>query len=521
MTDRICALACSALLLGLLLLHTLLAPAWRGPDEPHHFDLAREWSLDADYDVVERYISSQVESTLGIVQFGNRSRNLQADAAPPRAERPRFDELGPDEPSGAYNQISQHPPLYTVMVGSAVAAVDAVEPGPRWAFDRELGLVRLLTVLLVAPVPFLVFRAGRVLGLSPLAALIGGLVPASIPQFTHINALANNDALAVLVAAGVTYVVARLLRETRTIGLLVALGATCGLGLLTKNFIVGPMAAAALALLWVWWRDRVPVRRVLVESAVVIVATVVAGGWWLIRNLLVLGALQPKGPALLPPAPDDFEPDPWRWFDTFRGVFPTTVFGKFGWLELPLGWRWVQASMLVLGIGLVLALWRAVRTRAPLGPVEFGVLSSPLVLLTAIVMYQTYRGYVSTALFSGMQGRYLFSALPFVAILVGAGYGALRGRWVALAGAVFLAWIAAVQLRAATTMLGYYWGPVDASLRTQVDAMLAWDPWPSWVAVLFAAVALAGFGLVGWTVAHLSATPTPGIRRSTGDQSGS
>lgn len=502
-TELAAALSCSALLLGLLLVHSVIAPSFRGPDEPHHFDLAREWSHDADYAVVSRYISTQVERSLGIVEFGNRSRNLEQSEALSRGDRPRFDELGADAPSKSYNQISQHGPLYSVVTGSALAAIDVVEPGPRWAFDREVAVARLLTILLVIPVPFLIFRSAMVLGASRSAAWIAGLVPSSIPQFTHINALVTNDAMLVLIGAGLLRLAAEVIRSRPSRRLLVAVGLVAGLGMMTKAFIVGPLVAVGAAFLVSWVRTRTRLTGVVRDVAIVALSSVVGGGWWIIRNVVVFGTPQPGGPALLPPAPAGFVPEPWTWFATFRNIMPRTTFGRFGWLELSMDWRWVEAWLILFGLGIVLAAVVALRGRRSAGrdtPTFTVVVVSllPFLVLVLVTAVQTYRGYVGSARFSGLQGRYYFSALPFVAVVVGAGYGWVRGRAAVIVSVVVSAWVAAVQWKAMTTILGYYWGPPAGSIRDQVAAMLTWSPWPRFVSVAFALV--AGVGFV-WTAA--------------------
>lgn len=502
--ERMVGWSCSAVLLGLLLVHSLLAPAFRGPDEPQHFDLAREWSHDAEYDVVSRQLSTQVERSLGLVHFGRRSQHLEQAEAPAREDRPRFDQLGADEASRSYNQISQHGPLYTVVIGTAVAAIDAVEPGPRWAFDRELAVVRILSVLLVVPVPYLVFRSARELGASVFAGWLGGLVPSVIPQFTHINALANNDAMIVLLSAGVMLVCARLLRRGASRGDLMSLGALLGLGFMTKGFIVGAAAAGSWTLALVWKRAGVPWRQVMRDSATLGSAAIVAGGWWMLRNVAEFGTPQPKGERMLPPAPEGFDPDPWTWFGVYRLALPRSFVGKFGWLELPLAWHWVYAVLSVLLVGSVLGLCRSLVARSarelrPIAGWESVVFIAPVAVLLGVSVVNSYRGYASTSLFPAIQGRYIFGAIPFAAVLIGTGYAWLRRprrRLVVGAAAVLL--LLAVQWAAATTILEYYWGPEAGSLRDQVAALLSWSPWPRLVSVAFA----AAFGLaVVWTAA--------------------
>lgn len=503
--ERVQAAAASLLFLGLLLLHSLLAPAYRGPDEPQHFDLAREWSLNADYDVLERELSTQIERSLGLVRFGERSQHLEQPEALARADRPRLSQLGPDEDSESYNQISQHGPLYSVVLGTAVAGLDAVEPGPRWAFDRELGLVRLLSILVVVPVPFIIHCTVRMLRGTRTAAFIAALVPSALPQFTHINSLVNNDALVVLFATVAACGVARLLTAGADLTTNLICGLSLGFGLLTKSLIVGPMVTVGAAYALHWARERVSLRAIVRDSVVVVVIAMGAGGWWLVRNLAVYGSPQPAGRPQLPRAPVGFEPDFGLWLSRFAPRMAYGVVGHFGWLDVTVGWRWVQLTLLILGAAALLgirALNRSEKRRSTAWGFATGLLfASPLLVNLALTMRQTYAGYVETSLFPGMQGRYLFPALPFVAVLVGMGAAnrLITEGQEAVGRILSIGAVLAVQWSAATTILDFYWGPPNGSLRDQVAAMLTWSPWPRSVSISFGLIALAGVAMAALT----------------------
>lgn len=487
------------LFVGLLLVYSVLAPAYRGPDEPQHYDLAREWSLDAEYEGIERQLSEAIIDSLPLVRFGSRSQNLEQAEAPPRGDRPALDEGLWEADSDSFNQISRHPPLYSVVVGSSLAVVDLVEPGGRWAFDRELAIVRLIGVALLAPLPWLLARSVSALGLPDRAAFITALVPSGIPQLTHIGSVVNNDNLMTIFGAIVTFSVARVVAGHRGWRWNLVAGLALGGAFMTKASAPVLVFGAGLGYLLAWWRARASVRRIWTDTWQVGVPALALGVWWYAWAVLEYGDLQPAGQKLLPDAPPGFDPDPGLWFERFSAWLPERTIGNFGWLELGIGDVWVAGAFAFLGLGVLLSItmpagrfYEPGRSFTRVTAVLFFL---PFVVIVALVAQNSWSGYVRKAAFPAIQGRYLFLALPFVAVCIGAGYGRLRGWLGDLAVLVTVAWVAAMQWKGTTTMLGYYWGPPAGSLRDQIAAMVTWSPWPAAVTTAFAGVAAAGAAL--------------------------
>ena len=97
--------------------------------------------------------------------------------------------------------MTQHPPLY-YLVAAAVTRVVTI-PNSFWSWDRELYLIRLLSVLFLAPLALLASEGVLALKLSRPAGAIAAGFTLLIPQKSFMGAVVNNDSLTILLAAAV------------------------------------------------------------------------------------------------------------------------------------------------------------------------------------------------------------------------------------------------------------------------------------------------------------------------------
>ena len=119
-----------------------------------HVDLAHVFSEEFEYPAWdERDTGSGILHSLNIVQFHTGSRHLEASAAPPKDDRPSINELDEQPRQRGINQLSQHPPLYYAVAGTLERGVELVTGNPIGAFDVEAWFYRLVSILLVAPLP--------------------------------------------------------------------------------------------------------------------------------------------------------------------------------------------------------------------------------------------------------------------------------------------------------------------------------------------------------------------------------
>lgn len=451
---------------ALLALYSVSFAPFRGPDEPQHTDLVRHVAAEREYPRFdERKLGVQIWNAFGIVRFdvpAVRSRDLPEEAAPPRPERPGFDELGsatdviPDES----NQLPSHPPLYYVLAASVSYGANQI-----WddiAFDQEVGLLRLFDALMVLPLPFLAWATARRLGAGWNVALAASVAVLAVPQLHHIGASVTNDGLLTLLIATTTLLVARIATGDRSWRTAALIGVVSGLALLTKAF-------ALFLPLWILMAFGVAVKRgwtaraAAPRAAVALGLAFVVGGWWWLRNLLVFGQIQ-TGIKLLAPAPAGFEPDVGWWLGRYLTLMPWRFWGAFGWLDV-----YIPALLAIVAtVALIGAVLYGVGRGGDRRP-ELLLMVVPAAAIAAMVAIGAFQGYLRTGFDEGLQGRYLFPGL--VGLMVVAAWG-LRGRWAPLA---VLGFAGVMQVVALRTILRFYWGG-DGPLQ-EVASVVAWSPW--------------------------------------------
>ena len=234
--------------------------------------------------------------------------------------------------------------------------------------------------------------------------------------------------------------------------------------------------------------------------------------WWL-RNVVLYGALQPRGygpeaTAILrgTPRPPGAEVPVTSFFRPFYETTSSRFWSGLGVPDPPTFSVPVATTLTVLtGFGVLLALVATVRAARDAHDVRPAIvlLLLPVVLLLGPLAWadlQSYRTYESRVGEVGVQGRYLYGGVAGVAVAVAVGYRRLlpSGRWpVTLALGVALV----VQLYALHLVTQQFWVPRGAGLggleegfRVLFDAAA----WPSVLTALpfLAAAVLAVVGLV-------------------------
>lgn len=504
---RVVRLCVVALASGLAVAATLY-PTYRAPDEPAHVDevraIATTWRQP---DVGERMLSRQVVESFPLV--GHRSGTpgeapaLRAPDAPHRDVRPPFSAVAPDEPSSLLNQMPQHPPLYYWL-----AAVWSLPLPTTVAFDVEVLWLRLLGVLLVAPLPWLAARSARHLdapGVVQAGAAVSVLL---VPMLVHIGASANNDTLLILLGGGATVGALAVVGGDVTTRRAVGVGLLTGLALLTKAFAFALLPAVALAYVVALWRaDRDRRVRVLGNGVVAGAVAAAVGGWWWVRNLLTYATLQPGG-AADPTPPAGFVPDALDWLGFF-----TARMTRRWWIEPDTVARSTPIVLIVATLILVALLLAGVaHRRSALRGAGGAVALTPVAGSLGLVLFAAWRVYARTGIPFAIHGRYLFPGVVGVAAVAAAGAVAVARR----AGATVIALAVAagsLQALAGYWALTWYWGtggrgaPLEA-----LRGWIAWSPVPPVVTLL--PVAVGGLAAVALIVV------LAGLRRHDGRVAG-
>lgn len=475
-----------ALHVSLLLLYSVLAPTFRAPDEYMHVDLARHVADGGGYPRFdERLVDASIfrarDTSPAYLSY---APAVGADGAAPRAERPAFEDLGSGESTGIVNPIAQHPPLYYGLAGGVLASLDLVADASSWPFDRQVAVLRLLDVLLVAPLPLLAWLTARRLRLPPVACVAAAALVVCIPSLTHIGSVVNNDDLLVLLGGVLTLLVARIMTGDTSVRTSLLSGLVLGLALFTKGFalVLVPWVVLAHAI------ALVPARRFGELAARVSAALLVAfaaGGWWWARNLLVDGVLLPAV-GLRDRVPVD--PRVGEFARGFGDRLVTGVWGSFGWQEAALPLALVSALSVALVVSLVRGLKVAPR------PAPLLVLLLPVAALVVLIAANAWRAYLKTGVPYATQGRYLFAGLVGVLVVAAAGLSASPPRvrrWVPSAIVLLAVVLHAVAI---DTITGRYW------TGGRVDAVLAFSPWPAATVVTWAVAVVVAALVAAWAL---------------------
>ena len=418
------------IILAYLILATLYAvytPDWQAPDEPAH------------YNYVD-YLSEQYR--FPILKPGDYPAAYLEEI-----KKARF----PAEMSIAPIRYEFHqPPLYYVL------AVPVYR-----LFGGSLLPLRLLSIVLGALLLLVVCWTVRALVPDrPFLALGATAFVAFLPMHLAMTAAANNDTLAELLLATVLLLSIRYLKlPSASLGqregrqLLILLGITTGLGLLTKSsiYVAVPLALLAIALKH-FWVEGPSLSGGLRAGVIYAVPAFLMGLPWWVRNIAQYGGVDFLGlnrhdevvAGQLRTA--EFVAE--RGLGTLVHDLSLTSFhsfwGQFGWMGVLLDTRIYQAVAILTALAAIgfsiwaVRTWRGRGTRPRWQWAAGGLLvASGIVTVAAYLWYNTQ--------FVQHQGRYLFTALIPIGLAVALGWReALRREraWplaaVLLVGAVVL-----------------------------------------------------------------------------------
>ncbi|MFI6428148.1 DUF2142 domain-containing protein [Promicromonospora sp. NPDC050880] len=465
----------------------VLTPAFRAPDEPQHVNSVLRLAYGGGWPAAgEALVGPAVDAAREQAALATDvpGRHLDRAELPPfvdvppvpdaqrgtvTAENALADPLPPGTgtrhlPTDVVDQMTQHPPLYYALAAGVLHVTGTAEA--RW--DLQLLTLRLFDVVLLLPLPLLTAGAARRLLArradgGRAAALVAASFTLFVPQVGHILGSVTNDALVTLSGAATAYLCARVVTGDVRWRTAAGLGTVVGVGLLTKVMAAFalPMVVAAFALA-AGPRGR--------RAAGVLVAGAVAlavGGWWWVRNLVVLGTVQPVG---IPDRfPDDAEPNgPWYFVRTVVTSLTRSFFGNFGWLEvrLPDAVFWTAAVVVAVLCALAVARGPARRGTAVL-------LLQPVALWCGVVA-NAWPDYAAHGWISAVQGRYLFAGLLALGVATALGLGTLLGPRLRAA----VPSVVGTGAVAASAGLAYgFWGFYQGPDRTVADAAVRWAGW--------------------------------------------
>lgn len=507
----------------LLCLWSVLPPIFSAPDEPQHIDTIIDtvgrsplmW-VTPDGDRMSNAILEAQD------RFGYRTRDPQnpdlflddrrlggrtAEEAFPRDERPSVAALSAADrlPSSRLNQMYQHPPLYYRTAAWVIGTIPGWE---RMGLDVLVGIMRLLSVVVVAPLPIVMAGLARVLDGRRSLELPAALSPLLVPQLAHLGSVTSNDGLLFVLTAFLVLLLARVYRGDTSRSTATWVGTVLLAAMLTKGFAlfmpVAVVAAYGGAVRVSGVEPRAAMARLLRSAAIAGLSL-----WWYGENLLRFGGVQPSVAA--PPAADEHG-SVLRWLGRAWITQTQTFWGRFGWAETGFG----EVTTTTLSIVAIVLVLIAVRKREG---TLLTVLLLPGVLAIATTIGQSWASWDTIGTIRAVHGRYFFVSLAGLLLLVVMGLHRLVDHWPSLARWTWVpVFVTGVWLHASSwlTAVDYFWTTAAApSLADGGRALLAWQPWPPLlVQVTAVALALLGVELLrrlvafsradGTTTAHLS-----------------
>ncbi len=401
-----------SILAGYLIAGALFAvytPPWQAPDEPAHYNYARQvaengccpriasgdWQGDALQELTTARFAPQALANLEAIQYED-----------------------------------HQPPLY-YLLASLVYKLSA----------GSLIALRLFSVCLGAATVALTYAIGKhALPGQPQIALGAMALVAFLPQHLAMMSAVNNDALAeALVAIALLWIVRRLKGVAVPIW---QFGLIAGLAILCKVTIYFLLPLFPLALWLAWIRQEEPFSVLAGRMGTfLLVALVIGGGWWL-RNLSVyefpdfLGLAAHDAVVADQPRTADYVAEQgWSHYARQLGAVTFKSFwGQFGWMALPLdsalgGWIYRGFALMTLaGLSGILLAARTAPASASRNLSDIRRIG--IVFSAAIFMVILAFCYYNLE-FLQWQGRYLFPALIPIAICLVAGLDAWRARFFA------------------------------------------------------------------------------------------
>jgi 4-amino-4-deoxy-L-arabinose transferase-like glycosyltransferase len=466
--------------------YSLLFPTYRAPDEHQHFDLVVAMSGRRSYPAYdELQMDARTEASMDQVLIGR--KNLVAEEVPPRPGRPSYFTIAPAGEGLTVNRMPSHPPLYYATLGTVVRGLRVIGL-ESLAHDQTAWALRLLNIILAAPLPLLAYLATTAATTSAGAGIAAAAVPLVVPQLAHVSSSINNDNLLLLLVGILTVLLIRVITGDVSLRTASLVGLTTGLALFTKGFALVLPAWVILAYVLAWRRHTSPglaATRLALAGAI----AVVAGGWWWFRNLVVLGKIQAAVPQYQE-APG-FDPDPVWWVRRFATWFVESFWGWMGSFEVRLPEPAIALAMLVVAATIVAAFVMPAGRRL-LDRADTAFLLFPMLAIVPIVVRSAWSVYADTGLTAGIQGRYLFSGMAALAVVLGSTWAALRAdaaRWVVAAAAL-------MQLVAAVVIVSTYYGAPGSSPTERLGAWLAWAPWPAPIEIIVIGAIVTGFVIV-------------------------
>ena len=388
-------------------LYVVNTPTWQVPDEPAHYNYIRSFAEGDGFPVMEPGDYDQAYLS-----------RLTSEGFPPvlPVESLEYEDHQPP----LYYMLAT--PVYWLAGGSVVALR---------MFSLLLGSVAVAMLMLILRE----FWPDR-----PGVAWLGGGIVAFIPQFVAMMAAVNNDALILALLWLWIWLALRYLPGNTSAWVL---GGVLGALLITKSTGYGALALAVVVVALRARREGQLFRWTIREMASLVLPALALGALWWGRNAIVYGWPDVMG-LIRHDAVVVGQPRTVDWI-TRDGLFPyldgaaqttfRSFWGQFGWMGVVLDSRIYRGLAIFSGLivwgavwWLVVVLRQGLEARQRDTLILLG--TSSLITIAMFVWYNVT--------FVQHQGRYLFPALPIVAVAAARGLEQLLDHKLAVSTALLL-----------------------------------------------------------------------------------
>ncbi|MBN2004778.1 MAG: DUF2142 domain-containing protein [Anaerolineae bacterium] len=388
-------------------LYAIYTPKWQIPDEPAHYNYIRSLAEGRGFPVM-----------------------AQGDYDQDYLSRLTSEKFPPELSVEGLEYEDHQPPLYYLLAVPVYLAFDGSVKALR-LFSLAWGGVAVAMVMLIMR-EFLPERPG--------VAWLGVGAVAFIPQFVAMMAGTNNDSLTLALLWLWLWLALRYLRgKTAPWVLGLALGAM----LITKATGYGALLLAGMAVSLRHRREGQPFRWAVRQALFILIPALFLGGLWWLRNVNVygwpdvMGQMQHNEVVIGQPRTEDWiARDGALPFLTsaLRTTFQS-FWGQFGWMGVVLDERIYRGALIFSVLILWGAFWRLreifktkLESRQRDGLLLIGA-SAGITLAIFLFYNLTYVQH---------QGRYLFPALPLMALAAAFGLERLTERRLAIVTALIL-----------------------------------------------------------------------------------
>ncbi|GGL66078.1 hypothetical protein GCM10009706_00720 [Curtobacterium citreum] len=396
----------------LLVTWAYVNPALHGPDEVANVDavvhlaLGQPWPATGDLHYVQGLLAQNVPAHL-----------------PPAVQRGTFADIigdGTLNPRG--NPMSQHPPTYFLVQAAVAHLIDF--GSRRW--DLVVLVMRLVDVVVAAPLPVLVWASVRRATRSPRLAVAAAAVLLAVPQVVQLASSVSLWVPVITAGALATWLAVRVLTGDRSWLTAVALGGALSVGtaVMAGGWMAVPFAlVTVLAARRSVRAAREVVGRVL-RALVVLAVPVVTTGWWYARQFIRTGSPQPDPFAPVTKQwPAGEGPDPVQFGGTFWNGISDSFWGQLGRYEWPLSPIIVDSATVIALTAVVWAASRRTVDRRTM--LVVGVFPATALVVVLARDWATYVGHLSVRV---DQGRFLFPALAALLVVQAVGWRGLVVR---------------------------------------------------------------------------------------------